>query len=69
MLAMPMVHQPKAYIERLYLPRNEGGCVLLQLELTMKIVKFSLKTYLNNFGDWMLKPNPANEKRVTKTGK
>ena len=43
-LTMYGMHHPKADVDRLYLPRNEGGRGLIQIELTYKITMVSKHT-------------------------
>ena len=49
------MHHPKSDVNRLYLPRKEGGRGLVQLELSLKTSIIAMDTYLNNTKDWMLK--------------
>ena len=49
------MHHPKADVDRLYLPRKQGGRGLSQLELSFKISSISLNEYLRINNDWMLK--------------
>ena len=44
LLTMYIMHHPKADVDRLYLPRSEGGRGLIQIELTYKIETVGLKT-------------------------
>ena len=48
-----MLH-PKADVDRLYLPRREGGRGLIQLELSYKTSTVGMKHYLCFSNDWML---------------
>ena len=48
------MHHPKSDVNRLYLPREEGGRGLVQLELSLKTSIIGMDTYLNNTKDWML---------------
>ena len=45
------MHHPKSDINRLYLPRKEGGRGLVQLELSLKMSIIGIDTYLNNAND------------------
>ena len=56
------MHYPKSNINRLYLPRKEGGKGLVQLELSLKTSIIGMDTYLNNTNDWMLKLAKKREK-------
>ena len=49
------MHHPKSDVNRLYLPRKEGGRGLVHLELSLKTSITWMGTYLNNTNDWMLK--------------
>ena len=49
------MHHPKSDVNRLYLPRKEGGRGLEQLELSIKTSIIGMDTYLNNTNDWILK--------------
>ena len=49
-----MLH-PKADIDRLYVPRKEGGRGMIQLELSLKIATIGMQQYLEKTSDWMLK--------------
>ncbi|XP_042889217.1 uncharacterized protein LOC122264411 [Penaeus japonicus] len=51
--ANKMLH-PKSDVDRLYLPRKEGGRGLIQLELTYKTSTVGMKHYLHFSNDWML---------------
>lgn len=55
MLTMYSMHHPKADIERLYLPRREGGRGLLQLELSYKLTTIGLDKYLSEKDDIYIK--------------
>ena len=48
------MHHPKSDVNRLYLPRKEGGRGLVQLELSLKTSIIGMDTYLNNTNGWML---------------
>ena len=49
------MHHPKSDVNRLYLPRKEGGRGLVQFEPSLKTSIIGMDTYLNNLNDWMLK--------------
>ena len=49
------MHHPKSDVNRLYLPRKEGGRGLVQLEVSLKTSIIGMDTYLNNTKDWVLK--------------
>ena len=48
------MHHPKADIDRIYLPRKEGGRGLIQLEIFYKTTTIGLDTYILNNYDWMI---------------
>ena len=48
------MHHPKADIDRIYLPRKEGGRGLIQLEMSYKTTTIGLDTYIQNNYDWMI---------------
>ena len=48
------MHCPKPDVDRLYIPRKEGGRGLIQLELTYKTTTIKLEKYLDSSKDWML---------------
>lgn len=48
-----MLH-PKADVERLYLPRKEGGRGLIQLQLSYKTTTIGMNHYLEFTNDWMM---------------
>ena len=54
MLTMEKMQNPKADVDRLYLPRAEGGRGLAQLELTFKSTTIGLDTYLTSTEDPLL---------------
>ena len=54
-LTMYRMHHPKADVDRLYLPRNEGGRGLIQIKLTYKITTAGLETYLRENKDRIMK--------------
>lgn len=48
------MHHPKADVERVYLPRNEGDGCLIQLEATYKTASIGLDTNLNTKNNALL---------------
>ena len=48
------MHHPKADMDRMYLPRNEGGRGLIQLETAYKTATIGLDTYLDTKNDPIL---------------
>ena len=54
LLTMYNMHHPKADVERLYLPRSNGGRGMTQLELTYKTSTIGLYRYLDLSQDWMM---------------
>ena len=63
LLTMYRMHHPKADVDRLYLPRSEGGRGLIQIELTYKITTAGLETYLRENKDSMMKLVLEHEKK------
>ena len=57
------MHHPKADVDRHYLPGNEGGRGLIQIELTYKITTAGLETYLRESKDRMMKLVLEQEKK------
>ena len=49
------MHHPKADVNRLYIPRKDGGRGLIQLELSLKTATIGLQRYLETTKDWMLR--------------
>ena len=49
------MHHPKSDVNRLYLPRKEGGRGLVQLELPLKTSIIGMDTYLYKANDWTFK--------------
>ena len=49
------MHHPKSDIDRLYIPRSNGGRGLTQLELSYKTSTIGLYRYLNLTDDWMVR--------------
>ena len=54
-LTMANMHHPKADVDRIYLPRTEGGRGLCQIETTFKTTTIGLDTYLHHSQDPLLK--------------
>ena len=48
------MHHPKSDVDRLYVPRNQGGRGMIQLEMSYKTTTIGLAEYLDNSDDWML---------------
>ena len=48
------MHHPIADVYRLYIPRNEGGRGMIQLELSCKTSTIGQHKYLTITPDWML---------------
>eukprot|EP00795_Rhopilema_esculentum_P008488 gene8488-14486_t len=48
------MHHPKADVDRLYLPRRQGGRGMIQLELSYTTSAIGLMKYLETTKDWML---------------
>ena len=55
LLTCNRMHHPKADIERLYVPRHEGGRGLMQIEMNFKSATIGLHKYLSTTNDWMLR--------------
>ena len=51
---MYKMHHPKSDVDRLYLPRTEGGRGLIQLELSYKSTTIGLDKYLQETPDTLL---------------
>ena len=49
------MHHPKADVDRIYLPRKQGGRGLTQLSLAYKTTTIGLQAYLHTTNDWMMK--------------
>ena len=49
------MYHAKAGVDRLYLPRGEGGRGLIQMELPYKVVAAGLETFLRKSKDEMTK--------------
>ena len=55
LLTANRMHHPKADVDRLYLPRKQGGRGLTQLSLAYKTTTIGLQAYLHTTSDWMMK--------------
>ena len=55
LLTKERMHNPKADVERMYLPRSLGGRGLIQTETTYKTTTIGLATYLESCDDPHLK--------------
>ena len=53
-LTMYKMHHPKSDMDRLYLPRTEGGRGLIQLEFSYKSTTIGLDKYLQETQDTLL---------------
>ena len=62
LLTFNRMHHPKADIDRLYIPRNERGRRMIQLELSYKTSTIGLHKYLTTTTDWMLQLVLAHDK-------
>ena len=51
LLTCERMHHPKADVDRLYVPRNEGGRGLTQLETVYKTSTIGLNAYLESTND------------------
>ena len=54
LLTVHKMHHPKADVERLYLPRSNGGRGMTQFELSYKTATIGLYGYLDLSQDWMM---------------
>ena len=54
LLTCNRMHHPKADVDRLYIPGNEGGRRMIQLELSHKTSTIGQYKYLTTTTDWML---------------
>ena len=54
-LTMYKMHHPKSDVDRLYLPRTEGGRGLVQLELSYKTTIIGFNKYLQETEDTLLR--------------
>lgn len=66
LLSKYKMHHPKADVDRLYIPRKEGGRGLIQLELSYKTTTIGLLTYMETTNDWMIKLVKQHENRKKK---
>ena len=57
------MHHPKADMDRMYLPRNEGGRDLVQLEMAYKTATIGFDTYLDTTNDPLLVIAKEHEKK------
>ena len=57
------MHHPKADVDRSYIPRNEGGRGMIQLELSLKTTTIGMQKYLETTKDWMLQLVHNHEQR------
>ena len=55
LLTSQRMHHPKAGVDRLYLPRSNGGRGMIQLEMAYKTSTIAMSTYLSTTCDWTLK--------------
>ena len=55
------MHHPTADVDRLYIPRKDGGRGLIQLELSVKTATIGLQRYIETTKDWMLQLVNTNE--------
>ena len=55
LLTLNRVHHPKADVNRMYVPRKEGGRWMINLEACFKTTTIGLNTYLLSSDDRMLK--------------
>ena len=55
LLTLNRMHQPKADVNRVYVPRKEGGNGMINLEMCFKTTTIGLNTYLLSSDDRMLK--------------
>ena len=49
------MHHLKADVDRLYLPRSDGGRGMMQHEMSYKTTTIAMSTYLSTTSAWMLK--------------
>ena len=54
LLTCNRIHHPKADVDRLYVPRNEGRRGMIQLQLSYKTSTIGQHKYLTKITDWML---------------
>ena len=55
LLTLNGMHHPKAGVDRMYVPRKEGGRGMINLEMCFKTTKIGLNTYLLSSDDRILK--------------
>ena len=55
LLTLNRVHHPKSDVNRMYIPRKEGGRGMTNLEMCFKTTAIGLNTYLLSSGKRMLK--------------
>ena len=55
LLTAHRMHHPKADVDRLCLPRSNGGRGMIQLEMAYKTTTIAMSKYLSTTSDWMLK--------------
>ena len=55
LLTSHRMHHPKADIDRLYLPKSNGGRGMIQLEMAYRTTTIAMSTYLSTTSDWILK--------------
>ena len=48
------MHHPTGDVERLYVPKREGGRGLMQLEMNFKTTTIGVHKYSSTTNDWML---------------
>ena len=63
LLTLNRMHHPKADINRMYVPRKEGGRGIINLEMCFKTTTTGLNTYLLSSDDRMLKLALQHEKK------
>ena len=54
LMTLSRIHQPKADVNRMYIPRKEGGRGMINLEMTFKTTTIGLNSYLESSEDRML---------------
>ena len=64
LLTIHRMHHPKADVQRLYVPRSEGGRGLLNLENSYKISTIGLNTYLQSSTEWTLRCVDQHHKNI-----
>lgn len=65
-LTAERMHHPRADVDRMYIPRAEGGRGLIQLETTYKATTIGLDAYLQTKDDTLLKIATEHEKQKKK---